>query len=245
MLIFTIVFIVGILFFRFNLPTIKGKIGEKSVERALSFLPKNEYICLNDVMFKNGSYTTQIDHIVISVYGIFVIETKNYKGWIFGNANKDYWKQTLWRKNYSLYNPIFQNNKHISFLVRKFDFLRGKEQFIFPIVVFLGVSRLQLTGGCDCVIRLRELKSYIHSFAQKVMTIDECNCLASQLENSNIKDKNEREYHKNNVKAAIYSHKEKIRQGVCPLCGGRLILRNGRYGSFYGCSNYPTCKFTR
>ncbi|MEE0651535.1 MAG: topoisomerase DNA-binding C4 zinc finger domain-containing protein [Segatella copri] len=35
-----------------------------------------------------------------------------------------------------------------------------------------------------------------------------------------------------------------MRQGVCPQCGGQLVLRNGRYGFFYGCSNFPKCKFT-
>lgn len=31
----------------------------------------------------------------------------------------------------------------------------------------------------------------------------------------------------------------------CPKCGGNLILKNGKYGSFYGCSNYPNCKYTK
>jgi DNA topoisomerase-1 len=35
---------------------------------------------------------------------------------------------------------------------------------------------------------------------------------------------------------------EKVR--ICPECGGRLILRRGRFGKFYGCENYPTCKYT-
>ncbi|MCD8294480.1 MAG: topoisomerase DNA-binding C4 zinc finger domain-containing protein, partial [Clostridia bacterium] len=35
-----------------------------------------------------------------------------------------------------------------------------------------------------------------------------------------------------------------INQGVCPMCGGKLVLRRGKFGAFYGCSNYPECKFT-
>lgn len=74
-----IAFIAGLVYLKIKLPTIKGKIGEKGVSVTLSFLPKNEYVVLNDLMFQNGSRSTQIDHLVISVYGIFVIETKNYK----------------------------------------------------------------------------------------------------------------------------------------------------------------------
>lgn len=76
-----------------------GKAGEKRVARKLDWLPK-EYIILNDIMLPTQYGTTQIDHIVVSPYGIFVIETKNYKGWIFGHENSEEWKQSLWgRRN--------------------------------------------------------------------------------------------------------------------------------------------------
>lgn len=244
-LIFVMIFIVGIIYIKINLPTIKGKIGEKSVEAVLSLLPKNKYVVLNDLMFKNGSYTTQIDHIVVSIYGIFVIETKNYKGWIFGNANKDYWTQNIWGHKYSLYNPLLQNENHISFLLRKFNILRKKRTSIFPIVVFLSASRLQLIGDCDCVLWLRELRSYIRSFSQDIMTIDDCKNIASMLQTNSIEDSSERKAHKNNVKSAIYRHGNIVSQGICPHCGGRLVLRNSKYGDFYGCSNYPRCRYIR
>lgn len=244
-LILAIIFIVGLFYLKFKLPTIKGKIGERSVATILSFLPKDEYVVLNDLMFKNGEYTTQIDHIVVSVYGIFVIETKNYKGWIFGNENTDYWTQNIWGNKYPMYNPIIQNRNHISFLLRKFNLLSEKRTSIFPIVVFISASKLQLSGDCDCVLWLRELKSYIRSFTQNVMTFDDCNYIASMFLKNNIKDRKERKAHKNNVKSAIYRHENNVSQGICPSCGGRLVLRNGKYGVFYGCSNYPRCKYTR
>ena len=43
----------------------------------------------------------------------------------------------------------------------------------------------------------------------------------------------------------IQERREKIEQGICPLCGGKLVLRDGKYGEFYGCSNYPKCKFKK
>lgn len=245
MFIVMVAFIVGIIYFRIKLPTIKGKMGEKGVAATLSFLPKEEYIVLNDLMFKNGSHSTQIDHLVISIYGIFVIETKNYKGWIFGNSHKDYWTQNIWGNKYSLYNPVFQNRNHIRFLINKFSELKAREAFIYPIVVFLSASKLNIIGDNDCVLWRSELNSYIRAHSNIVMTIDDCHNIATILSENNIVDKDERIAHKINVQSAIRSHEIKVSNGICPRCGGQLVFRKGKYGDFYGCSNYPRCRYTR
>ena len=70
-----------------NHPKVRGIIGEKRVRKHLDRLPKEHYSVLNNVMVKAKKGTSQIDHIVISSHGIFVIETKNYKGWIHGNED--------------------------------------------------------------------------------------------------------------------------------------------------------------
>ena len=56
--------------------------------------------------------TTQIDHILLSPYGIFVVETKNYKGWIFGSERQKTWTQKIYKKSYKFQNPLHQNYKH-------------------------------------------------------------------------------------------------------------------------------------
>jgi hypothetical protein len=63
-------------------PTIKGYFGEKSVSFFLSRLDPGKYKVINNIMLKIDGRTSQIDHVVVSNYGIFVIETKNYNGWI-------------------------------------------------------------------------------------------------------------------------------------------------------------------
>ena len=79
-----------------------GKAGEKRVARKLDWLPK-EYIILNDIMLPTQYGTTQIDHIVVSPYGIFVIETKNYKGWIFGHRIQRGGSKVFWeRRNFGV-----------------------------------------------------------------------------------------------------------------------------------------------
>ncbi|MBS4955798.1 MAG: NERD domain-containing protein [Clostridium sp.] len=93
-----ILLVVIVLIVKFKSPNIKGSIGERKVSKALNTLDNNEYKIINNLMIITDRGTTQIDHVVISVYGIFVIETKNYKGLIFGNEYDDNWKQVIDKK---------------------------------------------------------------------------------------------------------------------------------------------------
>ncbi len=110
----------------------KGEVGEYVINLQLGTLPK-EYKHLADLMLKVDGKTTQIDHVVVSPYGLFVIETKNYKGWIYGSENQKQWTQTF-NKNtkYKMANPIGQNNYHIRAIRQNlFDY---KEVTYFSII---------------------------------------------------------------------------------------------------------------
>ena len=74
----------------------KGKRGEKQVAVLLSLLPQKDYKVINDLLIQSGGHSAQIDHVVVSAYGIFVIETKYYKGWIYGGENSEYWTQNIY-----------------------------------------------------------------------------------------------------------------------------------------------------
>lgn len=83
MYIFVFILLIIILSLIYHSPIRKGKRGERSVSFILDRLDINSYKILNDILiFDEKGISTQIDHIVISCYGIFVIETKNYQGWI-------------------------------------------------------------------------------------------------------------------------------------------------------------------
>ena len=97
-----IIFITLSIILKIFLPKFKGYLGEKSVAIILSFLPSDKYYVIHDVLVKSGDRTTQIDHIVVSIYGIFVIETKNYKGWITGFDNSEYWTKNVFGNKYLL-----------------------------------------------------------------------------------------------------------------------------------------------
>ena len=73
----------------------KGKRGEKHVASMLALLPERDYKVINDLLIQSDGHSSQIDHVVISVYGIFVIETKFYQGWITGGENSEFWIQNI------------------------------------------------------------------------------------------------------------------------------------------------------
>ncbi|MEN5087968.1 nuclease-related domain-containing protein [Sphingobacterium faecium] len=97
-------------------PVIKGYLGESTIRFILLFLNKKEYKVLNNVRVFHNGIMAQIDHLVVSRFGVFVIETKNYNGWIFGSENAYQWKQVIFNNTYEFYNPIRQNLGHIKAL---------------------------------------------------------------------------------------------------------------------------------
>ena len=143
-----IFFVIVCITFRILQPKIKGYLGEKSVALILSFLPSDKYKIINDVLVKSNNRTIQIDHIVISIYGIFVIETKNYKGWITGSDNSEYWTKNVFGNKYKFYNPIRQNKAHISALGRQLGLSVNK--FI-PIIVFSNRADLKVNTAHNVI----------------------------------------------------------------------------------------------
>lgn len=96
---------------------IKGKVGENMVIAHADKYLGEEYIMLNNCTIKDENQkTTQIDHILLSPYGIFVIETKNYNGWIFGGERQRQWTQKIYKNSYKFQNPLHQNYRHVKVL---------------------------------------------------------------------------------------------------------------------------------
>jgi len=98
-------------------PSVKGYFGELQVRvRAHFLLDKAIYHRVHDVTLPTPDGTTQIDHVFVSRYGLFVLETKNMRGWIFGGENKSEWTQTNFSKKVRFQNPLRQNYKHVKAL---------------------------------------------------------------------------------------------------------------------------------
>ena len=129
-------------------PKIKGSIGEAKVNTRLNFLGK-EYIVLKDILISSSNgYTSQIDELVLSEYGIFVIETKNYAGSIYGKENSNEWYQYLNNKKFNFKNPIFQNYAHKKIVSK----ILKDEINVIPIVVFTTRCKLKVENGNNIVL---------------------------------------------------------------------------------------------
>lgn len=127
------------LFFRFmKSATGKGWIGEKMVSQiGLRQMDPAVYRVFDDIYLPrtDGKGTTQIDHVVVSKFGVFVIETKNMKGWIFGSPEQRQWTQQLFRKKSRFQNPVHQNALHVRALQ---SFLGLAADYFHPLVFFVG-----------------------------------------------------------------------------------------------------------
>ena len=225
-----------------------GDYGEKRVSSFLENLNCEEYRVYNDLLIRNGNFTTQVDHIVISRYGVFVLETKNIHGKVYGGGNAEFWKQYLPDTGYKRYgftqehqirNPIWQNDGHIKTL-RKLVF--GNDVPVYGIVVFPNDTDINVTAS-QPVLNMYNLVPYIIQYRDVVLTSDQMGFYRRRLLEVISTSESARTEHLENV----YRSKERrdiaVSNGKCPLCGGNLVLRNGKYGQFYGCSNYPKCKY--
>jgi len=222
-------------------PKIKGKLGEAKVSFILKRLSSRKYKVINNVIIGNKSGSSQIDHILVSRYGIFVIETKNYKGWIFGHESAYDWTQTLYKKKYKFRNPIMQNWGHINSL--KFVLSEFPPIPYFPIVVFTGDARLKKIASTVPVIKSNKLiRTILKNSSSEYLSKEEVDQIYQKLVLLKSKKEVSRRSH---VQRAKTSRKENVRSQTCPRCGGRLILKEGKYGMFYGCSGFPYCNYSK
>jgi len=237
-----IVSIIIIIFWKLYSPKIKGIIGEKSISSILYLLDKSKYSVINNIVLKRDTKTSQIDHVVISDFGIFVIETKNYKGWIVGNEKSEHWTQVLFKRKQRFYNPIKQNLGHINVL--KTYLSKYPSINYIPIVVFLSKSDIKVKTTHD-IINSRQLIHTIKKYNEINIEKREKEDIYKIINEANLVDTYDKTEHIKSIKKLIQKRKSNIQDNKCPQCGEKLVLRNGKYGKFLGCTTYPKCKFIR
>jgi restriction system protein len=133
---FAIPAVLGVLFGLLALPAVKGYLGELLVRvSARMLLDRENYVPLHNVTLRTRDGTTQVDHVIVSPYGVFVIETKNMRGWIFGGEKQSQWTQKIFRKTFRFQNPLRQNYKHVRAVE---EALRIPAETAHSVVVFVG-----------------------------------------------------------------------------------------------------------
>lgn len=286
-----------------------GRAGEAGVYFALQgFEEEGAKFLFNLYIPKPDGQTTEIDILMISRSGIFVYESKNYSGWIFGDERRRYWYQTLYAgrgrsaHKEPFYNPVMQNAGHIRHLKK----ILGQDIPIMSVIVFSDrceLKNIRLSSGTACVVhksdvafRTRYLMNQIGYDSLSEEGIDSIYRLlypytqaddhVKEMHVRNIRRSRQPLYSRTaggNAATPVYSaaavpctgitcefsrehapmekaaagesentalHPTDTDPSVCPLCGGKLILRTargGKYagGQFYGCSNFPKCRYIK
>lgn len=214
-------------------PEALGKQGENKVKRVIGKTVENKQYVINNLILQNSEMTCQIDHVVINPRGIFVIETKNYSGKIYGSVNQREWTQILayGRMKNKIYNPLKQNATHVYNVRQVVGKLPTRS-----LVVFVQNNSGHIDS--DNVIPLFSLKRILQQ-GENVLTTHQMKTAYEALLAS-AKDVSTK-IHVSNIK----TQQNNIEKGLCPRCGSELVLRKGKHGNFYGCSKYPKCKFTK
>lgn len=219
----------------------KGGLGEFRVNRLLSQLPKSDYTLLKDVTLPTEDGTTQIDHVVVSKFGIFVVETKNIKGWIFGSKNQKKWTQKIYHHTTKFQNPLHQNYKHVKTLESLLGIDSSK---LHSVIVFIGDSTFK-TDMPNNVTYARGCLNYIKQFMQPVFSESEYSQIIGAISEVKLKKGVITDLkHRQHVKELV-SSKGCIKQ--CPSCGSEMVVRETKRGEnkgkqFWGCSSFPKCR---
>lgn len=273
--VFTIAVIAGMIVLKAKFPVIKGQVGEWQVTRILENLGE-EYQVYNDIYVpKEDGGMAQVDHIVTSPWGIFVIETKHYTGWIFGSEHQAQWTQIIYKRKEKMYNPIRQNYGHVMSL--KSYLGNAEPQLFHSVIAFSPQSAFKFKEPFKsaAVVQFPELPKVIREKQNVVFSKLELDAVNEKLERLIISDRKEKKRIKKEHLKLIRSRKigkelkkqeeavpstsngikkrsnmaetktGRTEAEVCAACGSAMKLKQGRYGSFYGCSNYPVCRHTK
>lgn len=218
----------------------RGQFGELKVRATTGLrLPSHTYRSLHDLTLPTPDGTTQVDHVIVSRFGVFVIETKNMTGWIFGDERSRRWTQSIYGNNYRFQNPLHQNYKHL----KAVEAATGLPQrCLHSVVVFTGSSRFKTALPPNVLTRGRLLR-YIKSKRDVVLSDPEVSETIRALERVGSTSRAAKRQHRQNLR-------ENRRNPRCPRCGKPMVVRTARRGpnaggQFLGCSGYPQCRATR
>lgn len=247
-----------------------GQYGEDLTADVLKWSKRFGYkgAMLRNVYIPKGTgETSEIDLLYITKKGIFVIESKNYSGWIFGNGNDQYWTQSLPNKQKKrFYNPMKQNRTHIRWLLQYL----GEDIRTYSMIVFserCELKQVNFHGKDIWLCKRDELFGsirYVWKHEPDVLSEEKINVLAEKLALLSNADEAVKQSHIDNINTRFHTDAvkepqeqkvlpEKPEQSaepdrICPRCGAALVLRTAKKGAnagnrFYGCSAFPKCRY--
>ena len=248
-----------------RLPSVKGWWGESLMHLCfLIFLPRDKYRIFKNVTVPDESGgTTQIDHVIVSSFGVFAVETKHYKGWLFGGENDRQWTQKIHANHASTFqNPLRQNYKHTECLR---SILGLDKDAIKSVVVFTGECTLKTKDKLPAHVTYPgSCTDYIKSFKERRFDEPSLDSIAAAIRENRltpnwqtsrdhkryVQDLHSNESEPDNSDAPTTtseSREDETPSPICPACGAAMILRSAKRGAhagdqFWGCTNYPKCR---
>ncbi|SEL50461.1 Topoisomerase DNA binding C4 zinc finger [Atopomonas hussainii] len=222
-------------------PWAKGYIGELVVRLIARIkLDQHTYRRLHNVTLNTPDGTTQIDHVFLSPYGIFVLETKNMRGWIFGSEKQAQWTQKLYQRSFKFQNPLRQNYKHLKALEAT---LGVNPEHLHSLISFVGGSTFKTAMPANVTQGIGFIR-YIQSFQQLVFSATEVDALLHTLQTGRRAPTlaTHREHVQN-----LKRRSDPTAERLCPKCGSALLIRTVKSGAkagqqFWGCSGFPKCR---
>lgn len=233
-----------------------GRRGEKLTERELKLVKlfgRDGKVLRNVYVPKDNGETSEIDVLFITQKGVFVIESKNYSGWVFGNESDRSWTVSLPNGRKScFYNPVKQNRSHIKWLAKYL----ADDTPLFSIVVFserCELKKVMVDSGDVSVVKRDRLYATVRRIwngaddvldAEGVDSLYECLLVLTDV------DEAVKRTHVASIHERYVSEKPIPSASYCPRCGAELVLRTAKKdpnagNQFYGCSNYPKCRYMK
>ena len=240
----------GLFDFIKQMPTqneLKGSFGEWLAKIYAKTFPGA--LVLHDVLIDGtDQYKSQIDLLIVGSKGIYVVEMKMYSNAkIYGDTRNAKWYHYSHGKRYEIYSPLKQNQKHVEYLRR---FLKDFGEVPCFSVVTMICDDFKISGEADpgTVIcnSLPAMERALYKIAAgKPEIFDKVRQqeIYAYIQNNQHMGKEVRTEHKENVIAYKNNMEQMEKEKKCPYCKTDLILRNGKYGAFYGCPNYPRCRY--
>ncbi len=230
-----------------------GRYGERLTHRELRLVQlfgRKGKVIRNLYLPKDNGETSEIDLVFITQKGIFVFESKNYSGWVFGDENGKNWTAMLpnKQKNY-FYNPIKQNNTHLKWM----RYFVGDNVPLFSIIVFSNRCELKKVTVESKDVKVIK-RDWVYSTVRDIwdanedaLTDDKVEELYTSLKELSNVDNETKEKHIEDINKRLDVN-EILDKKICPRCGSELVLRTAKRGAyageqFYGCSSFPKCRY--
>ena len=224
----------------------KGVVGEAVVKAgAWLALPSTVYRRYHNVTLPTASGTTQIDHVFVSVFGVFVVETKNMGGRIFGGEHDREWTQVFpGGKKHKFQNPLHQNYGHVRAMEDTLEGIGLPKRAIKSVVVFVGeaefereIPQILPTGGAA---------RHVRSFQAPILTDEQVAKICTVIESSRMRPS----WATNHQHIQNLKHRTAPGLRRCSRCGRKMVLRTARREpyegkQFWGCEGFPKCRMTQ